>query len=327
MGMTTEEFRDFLIRAFNPRTERDDQIEVGASNLSDPCARERAYAIVGRPRSEPVLDGAFGGRVIGTAIHAHIEKNLKNAEVLANPDGGDLARLGAEYPGLHAERHLTLGNLTPERVVTSTTDIYIESRGTVGDTKSTDLRKMAFMVDAVSMMSGNGPIFGRGHRFVEMYREKETGVWRKIVDGVSEREYASQIEHAKYKLSRYSNQLHLYAYALENEGKRVDDLHVGLVARDSAMTCDGRDSVRYLDENAPWGIRAIRFSYSRDYAAGLWKEAQAMAKALESGAKSPLDYPSHPLCAMCEAEAKREAKQDRPIVEAAQLEVADPWAA
>jgi len=331
MSMTEDEMRDFLIRAFNPRSTRDDQIEVGASNLSDPCNRCRAHAIAGNPRSAGFMDAAWGGRRVGTSIHQHIEGNLKRAAATADAEGDDLARLGADFPGLEPERHVTLGELAPGRIVNSTTDLYIPSRRVVEDTKSTDLRKMAFMVDAISMLRGEGPVFGRGHRFTDLYLEHEgkttPGLFRKIIDGVSEREYADEIEHAKYKLTRYSNQLHLYAKSITDEGLPVDDLFIGLIARDSAMTVDSRDSARYHDDSAPRGIRAIRFAYVPDYAAGLWKSAQAMAKDLESGKTAPIDYPSHPLCGICDDERKREAKLDSAPPAPVELIAADPWAA
>ncbi|MBG6106612.1 hypothetical protein [Frigoribacterium sp. CG_9.8] len=323
MSMTEDEFRDFQIALLNPRTTRDAQTEVGASNLANPCDRCRAYEITGVERSDPIMDGAWGGRVIGTAIHSHIQHNVETAAATANEVGDDLAQIGWRYPGLESEVKLVIGELLPGRVITSTTDLWVPSRNVVGDWKNTDLRKLAFIRDALGMMRGAGPIFGRDHDHVLVYQEKEPGLFRKAIKGVSERIYADEIEHAKYKLTRNSNQLHIYGLGLENRGEKVEQAFIGYIARDSAMTVDNRESSRYLEEGAPRGIVSIAFNYSHDYAAGLWKNAQAMASALDSGAKQPLDYMPHPACGVCVGEAKREVRAS--VTVAPPVEAIDPW--
>ncbi|MGN6325777.1 hypothetical protein [Pseudolysinimonas sp.] len=338
MSMTPDEMRDFTVRLFNPRTERDAQVEVGASNLSNPCDRCRAFEIAGTERSDRIMDGAWGGRVIGTSIHGRLDGNAKTAIETANEHGDDLAQLGWLYPGMQAERKMCLGELLPGRPIWSSTDLYIESRAVLVDYKNTDLRKLAFLVDALGIVRGTGPVFGRDHQMVVVLEpnvvksgaNKGSIVYRKAVEGVSERVYAAEIAHALYKIERYSRQLHLYGMGLENEGLPVEQLFLNFIARDSAMTVDNRQSERYMDEAAPRGVRSIAFGYSRDYAVGIWKDAQAMAKALEDGTKTPLDYASHPHCGVCAAEAKNEAKLapvaaiDTPV---SQQSAGDPWAA
>lgn len=337
MSMTEDEMRDFIVSLLKPRTERDAQVEVGASNLSNPCDRCRAYEITGVERGDRIMNRAWGGRVIGTAIHQHLQANLETAAATAAETGDDLAQLGFRYPGLAAERRLTLGELTPGRTVTSSTDLWIPSKNTVGDHKGTTMRKLAFIRDALGQMRGQGAIFGRGHEFVVVYQEsvvksganKGEVVFRKAVEGVSEREYAKEIAHALTKIERYSRQLSLYGMGITNDGDRVDDMFINFIARDSAMTVENRESERYMDETAPRGVVSIRFVYNHEYAVGIWKEAQAMAKALDTGAKTPLDYMSHPHCGVCEAEAKADAKIEAaaPVaVDPTQLTTVDPWA-
>lgn len=310
--MTEDEMRDLYVRAWNPRTDRDNQQEVGASDLSDPCDRCRAYAIAGIERDAGYLEAAHGGRNVGTAIHGRLEHNFRKAAETASFEGGDLAQLGFHYPGLEPERHLVLGELTPGRVVTSTTDLYIRSKRVVSDTKNTDLRKLAFTRDWVSLQRGEEPIFGRGHQFTVCYTPEETQagkpVWRKLVEGVSEAVYAKEVEKAGYKMLRYSRQDHLYAKGIEDAGDVVDQLFIVFVARDSAMTLENRDSARYLDERSPRGIVAIEVQYDREFAEIIWTSAQRMAEDLDSGAATPSDYASHPLCIICEDHAKAEAR-------------------
>lgn len=338
MSMTEDEMRDFMVSLLTPRTKRDAQVEVGASNLSNPCDRCRAYEINGFERGDRIMNRAWGGRVIGTAIHSHLQAALEHAVATASESGDDLAQLGFRYPDMVAERHLTLGELTPGRVVTSSTDLWIPSKNTVGDAKGTTMRKLAFVRDALAQMRGAGAIFGRGHEFVVTYQETvvKSGanagdtVFRKAVEGVSEREYAKEIGHALTKIERYSRQLCLYAMGITNGGEQVDDMFINFVARDSAMTVENRESERYMDETAPRGVVSIRFVYNHEYAVGIWKEAQAMAKALTDGAKTPQDYISHPHCGVCESEAKHDAKLEATgpvIIEPGALTAVDPWAA
>lgn len=338
MSMTEDEMRDLIVTLWNPRTERDAQVEVGASNLSNPCDVCRAFEILGEDRDNRILDRAHGGRNVGTAIHLRLEHNIKKAAATAAEVGDDLAQIGFRYPGMVAERHLNLGELTPGRPITSSTDLWIPSKRSVGDAKGTTMRKLAFVRDALGQMRGAGPIFGRGHEFVVVFEEgvvksgasKGATVFRKAVDGVSEREYAKGISEALNKLERYSRQLGLYGLGIENEGETVDDLFINFIARDSAMTFENRDAERYMDETAGRAIVSIRFAFNREYAAGIWKEAQAMAKALTEGTKAPRDYMSHPHCLVCTDEAKHEAKMEATaavVVEPSTLAAVDPWAA
>jgi hypothetical protein len=329
--------RDLQISLLNPRTERDAQVEVGASNLSNPCDHCRAWEISGVERGDRIMDQAWGGRVIGTAIHKHVQNNVETAVATASEVGDDLAQLGYRYPGMQAERHMTLGELLPGRVVTSSTDLYLPSQSVLVDVKNSTQTKLAYIRDALSMIRGTGPIFGRDHRFTIVFEESEVmsgakkgqKVWRKAKEGVSERVYATEIAHAHTKIERYSRQLSLYGMGIVNEGLPVDQLFINMICRDSAMTTDNRESERYMDQNAPRGVVSIAFVYNHEYAVGLWKEAQAMAKALDDGSKTPSDYMPHPHCIVCTSEVKHDAKLEATApgnVDFAALATVDPWA-
>lgn len=339
MAFTEDTMRDFMVSILAPRTERDAQVEVGASNLSNPCDRCRAYEIMGQERTDRMLEAAWGGRVVGTAIHNYIDANVKRAVETASEVGDDLAQLGHRYPGMQAERHMTLGELIAGRVITSSTDLWIPEECTIGDTKGTTMRKLAFIRDALAQLRGDATIFGRDHEFTVMYYVTEVGsgaskgdlVFRKLVAGVSEREYAKAISEALTKIERYSRQLNLYGFGLMNEGLTVKQAFINFVARDSAMTVDNRDSERYMDPASSRGVVSIGFTYNHAYATGIWKEAQAMAKALTDGAKVPTDYMSHPHCLVCASEEKHDAKLEATTaatadVDFAKLAAFDPWA-
>lgn len=323
--MTEDEVRDFFIRAINPRTARDNQLEVGASNLSNPCDRCLAHEIDGTPRVPMFLDAAWGGRVIGTAIHSHVERNLRRAD--SDASDTDLGQLALQFPGAQVERQVKLGALPGGRLITSTLDVFISSEGVLTDVKNTDMRKLAFIRDRVAVERGEDPIFGRGHQYTKVFYEKEPELFVQAVKGVSEAVYEKELVHAGYKLERYSNQEHLYALGLTNEGIGVSQLFTVFVARDSAMTLENRDSARYLEERAPRGIVAIEMEFDPARGEVLWQRAVDITQALLDGA-TPDSFDAHLLCDICADEEKRLTEapdpEDIPVVVPAAV---DPWAA
>jgi hypothetical protein len=102
----------------------------------------------------------------------------------------------------------------------------------------------------------------------------------------------------------------------------VEQAFLSFICRDSAMTMDNRDSARYMDEAAPRGVFAISFTYNHEYAVGLWKNAQAMAKALDSG-KEPLDYMANPMCLVCSKEAENTIRPT--VTMKSPVGSIDPW--
>lgn len=71
--LSAAEIKDMTVRLFLQESERDQQKKVGASQISDPCARHLAHAI-NKTKEAPVKYW-LGGK-IGTAIHSFIESAI-----------------------------------------------------------------------------------------------------------------------------------------------------------------------------------------------------------------------------------------------------------
>lgn len=112
---------DMAVRVFAQRTERDNQVKIGASNMSNPCNKCLAEDLLGIER-EPTF--AWMGAVIGTAIHGMAEERLTTDEELRelfhNPD---------------VEQKLVLGEIEGYGEVKSTTDLYIPEMSICWDWK------------------------------------------------------------------------------------------------------------------------------------------------------------------------------------------------
>lgn len=117
--------RDLLSRP----TARDKQVVVGASNLSNPCARCLAEDMVatGEQQQGPYWLGA----VIGTAVH-----NLLDAR--------------NEDPDCLPEQKVTLGTIPGYGVVRSTSDLFHIPSGKVVDYKTTTREKLGFIKRAIA---------------------------------------------------------------------------------------------------------------------------------------------------------------------------------
>lgn len=76
MSLTTNQVKDLTLGLFLQRSERDKQHKVGASNISNPCTRHLAHALMGTPESEQKY---WMGAKIGTAIHSFLEQAIDNS--------------------------------------------------------------------------------------------------------------------------------------------------------------------------------------------------------------------------------------------------------
>lgn len=131
---------DFVRDLLKSPTQRDKQVRVGASNLSNGCARCLA---------ENLLDGSSDNAespywlapVIGTAVHALVENRGHNEEVLRS--------LGVAPDEWLTEFRVTLGTIPGYGVVKSTSDGFHIPSGTVVDLKTTDRDKLGFIKRAI----------------------------------------------------------------------------------------------------------------------------------------------------------------------------------
>lgn len=110
-----------IIDALRAPTERDKQIKVGASNLSNPCTKCLVEDFLGLPKTKSRFDM---GAVIGTAVHSYVEKCFQGDERYLLEHRVDLGELG-DY-----------GNIT------SRWDIFDKETGTLYDVKTTTQSKL-----------------------------------------------------------------------------------------------------------------------------------------------------------------------------------------
>lgn len=121
--------RQLVVDLLSKQSERDKQISIGASNLSNTCTRCLGDDMIGvrQPRGKYFL-----GSVIGTAIHSHIE-------LMAQGD-----------PNLLTEFKVVIGEIEGYGVVKSTTDLFVQDEGLSVDFKTTTKKKLVSLKEAYS---------------------------------------------------------------------------------------------------------------------------------------------------------------------------------
>lgn len=119
--------RQLVIDLLSQQSERDKQISIGASNLSNPCSRCLADDMIGvrQPRGKYYL-----GAVIGSALHAHLE-------AAASSD-----------PNLLTEFKVEIGHIEGYGTVKSTTDLFVQDEGLSVDFKTTSKKKLVLLKQA-----------------------------------------------------------------------------------------------------------------------------------------------------------------------------------
>lgn len=130
---------DFIRGILRSPTQRDKQVRVGASNLSNGCARCLAEDLLNTSSDES--SPYWLGAVVGTAIHALVEDRGHNEDVLRSLD----VEPGQWLP----EFRVTLGTIPGYGVVKSTTDGFHISSGTVVDLKTSTREKLTFIKRAI----------------------------------------------------------------------------------------------------------------------------------------------------------------------------------
>ena len=112
------------------RTERDKQIRVGASNISNPCTRCLAEDLYCAGNSMQRPQGPYNmGAIVGTAIHDYLEKRNLDETALC-------------------EHRVTLGTIPGYGTIKSTTDLFLRETGTVVDFKTTTRNKLKNFIRA-----------------------------------------------------------------------------------------------------------------------------------------------------------------------------------
>lgn len=122
--------RQFTLGLLKEATERDKQVSIGASNLSNMCSRCLAEDMQGA--GGDIYGGRFWlGAVIGTATHLLLESRTEP---------------GKRYL---PEQRVVVGEIPGYGVVKSTSDLFDKPSGTVVDYKTTTREKLKYIKRAV----------------------------------------------------------------------------------------------------------------------------------------------------------------------------------
>lgn len=192
--MLNPKLTEMAVQVFAQRTERDKQVKIGASNMSNPCNKCLAEDMLGIQRDP---SWAWMGAVIGTAIHGMAEERLTNDE--------ELREL---FHQPHTERKLVLGTVKGYGEVRSTTDLYVPDLSICWDWKTTTREKLAKIDKVIAQDLDIDP---------ELY---STRVYEDLMGYV-------------FTVKKYLNQLHAYAMGCEKAGLPVKSLAIAFVCRDA----------------------------------------------------------------------------------------------
>ena len=134
MSLTDTQVKEMTVGLFLQQSARDKQHKVGASNISDPCTRHLAKALLREP--EPEMKYWLGGK-IGTAIHSFIESAID----------GDVS--GAFDTAL-VEQKITLGDIVNYGTVSSKPDLVLPDSKHVIDWKTSSRAKIKKLQNLVA---------------------------------------------------------------------------------------------------------------------------------------------------------------------------------
>lgn len=137
MSLTDNEVKALTVGLFKQQTDRDKQRKVGASQISDPCTRHLAKALLAEP--EPEIKYWLGGK-IGTAIHSLLEHSIANSDADLLADA-------------LVEQKITLGEIDGYGIVSSKPDLVLPSVRHLIDWKTSSrdkVKKMQKVLDGLS---------------------------------------------------------------------------------------------------------------------------------------------------------------------------------
>lgn len=124
--LSGNQIKDLTVGLFLQESERDKQRKVGASQISDPCTRHLAHALVG---TEQAPQKYWMGGKIGTSIHAFLESAIATS---SEPSFSDAV----------VEHKIVLGDVDGYGVVSSKPDLVLPSHNLLVDWKTTSRAKV-----------------------------------------------------------------------------------------------------------------------------------------------------------------------------------------
>lgn len=295
MTYTDREIRHMAISFLNAETERDRQQVIGASTLSNPCDYCLASGFLGIERDIPGSNQAWGGRIIGTAIHSHIEQNAAQ-----------------QRPDATLEAKVTIGEIPGYGVIPGHFDYAELDEEHLVDWKNTTLEKTIYMRDYLGQTN-----YGRDNKFVAVYSRNEKGLYRKAKAIVSENVYNEKLHEAAFKVEGYRAQLHLYGRALRAAGRRIQKMSNVFVARDSTMWFDNPAAEGYDDPTKMHGVWVLSFDFDPQYAEDVWERGLRIWRRIEGG-EGLDDFDRHAYCTPCTVDSRNGQTAD-PIPPAPKL--------
>ena len=131
MSLTNTQIVDMTLGLFKQESDRDRQRKVGASQISDPCTRHLAKALLQEPEGEQKY--WLGGK-IGTAIHSFLESAIfsDESDILA---------------GALVEQKINLGNVNGYGTVSSKPDLVLPASQHLVDWKTSSRAKVKKLKD------------------------------------------------------------------------------------------------------------------------------------------------------------------------------------
>lgn len=124
--LSANDIKEATIGLFLQESDRDKQRKVGASQISDPCTRHLAHALV---QSESAPQKYWMGGKIGTAIHGFIESAIAVSDDVLFADA-------------IVEQKIVLGDVPGYGLVSSKPDLVLPSNRLLIDWKTTSRTKI-----------------------------------------------------------------------------------------------------------------------------------------------------------------------------------------
>lgn len=273
--LTAEQVRLLGVRTMRRQTERDRQVKVGASNLSNPCDYHLAMDLRGESTKPDYMEfgedeRAWLGGKNGTGIHAVFSWAVEELQKDTPPSERDLL----------SEYKLKIGHINGYGDVNSTLDLATISMGHLIDLKTTLRKKTAQYWAALGRKS------------------KVTSI--------------PVIESARSKLAQYQVQTHFYSKGLIDQGIAIDGNSLLFINRDGTGWFDSEEHEE--DFKNPDNNRDI-WEWTYDYDQGLVDAAWARVNRIyEDVANGRRDFERHEHCYPCQKSGADLTKKPGDIV-------------
>ena len=288
--LTDSEIRTLGIELLTVKTDRDKQLRVGASDLSDACDHCLAIKLSGGIRDSALSRKTWLGRTEGTATHNLLEDRIQ--EQLSSEEKRTIANL----TGASAEQHVWFGELGSYGKVGGSIDLGLPEQ--IVDWKGSTRKKSALMQDHLQSL-GN---YRTG--LPSRWKRQARGNWKLDFSdcsySLSDADYKREMAHQVTKVTRYFGQAMLYC---KGSGRKRASLW--FFNRDGTGFWDVPTEAGYEDPLKFHDVWVLSFDYNEEYAEALLNRGRYIWEKLEAGA-SPADFGRHEHCFVCSNEVEPE---------------------